>query len=100
LPDGPADDVYDSAKEIDPELPIVVITGYPDSEMLESHPGQGPVTVLKKPLKSEQLKQTSASRAQGSDQAGGLGCSPRCFFRSRLTPARDSSLVLPSYRRG
>src|SRR6266513_2354856 len=35
LPDGPADDVYDAAKEADPDLPIVVITGYPDSEMLD-----------------------------------------------------------------
>ena len=40
LPDGPADDVYDAAKEIDPQLPIVVITGYPDSNMLEPDPGE------------------------------------------------------------
>ena len=58
LPDGPADDVYDAAKEADPELPIVVITGYPDSEMLDRILAKGPVTVLKKPLKVEQLQQT------------------------------------------
>lgn len=58
LPDGPADDVYEMAKEIDPRLPIVVITGYPDSEMLNRILSKGPVTVLKKPLKVEQLKQT------------------------------------------
>jgi excisionase family DNA binding protein len=58
LPDGPADDVYDAAKEIDPNLPIVVITGYPDSAMLDRILARGPVTVLKKPLKIEQLKQT------------------------------------------
>src|SRR6476469_341329 len=58
LPDGPADDVYDVAKESDPNLPIVVITGYPDSEMLERILARGPVTVLKKPLKVEQLQQT------------------------------------------
>lgn len=58
LPDGPADEVYDTAKEIDPNLPIVVITGYPDSEMLDRILARGPVTVLKKPLKIEQLKQT------------------------------------------
>ncbi len=57
LPDGPADDVYDAAKEIDPQLPVVVITGYPDSEMLNRILARGPVTVLKKPLKPEQLKQ-------------------------------------------
>jgi excisionase family DNA binding protein len=58
LPDGPADDVYDVAKEADPNLPIVVITGYPDSEMLDRILAKGPVTVIKKPLKIEQLQQT------------------------------------------
>ena len=58
LPDGPADDVYEAAKEIDPNLPIVIITGYPDSAMLNRILTRGPVTVLKKPLKMEQLKQT------------------------------------------
>ena len=58
LPDGPADDVYEAAKESDPEMPIVVITGYPDSEMLDRILAKGPVTVLKKPLQVEQLQQT------------------------------------------
>jgi excisionase family DNA binding protein len=58
LPDGPADDVYDVAKEADPNLPIVVITGYPDSEILDRILAKGPVTVIKKPLKIEQLQQT------------------------------------------
>jgi excisionase family DNA binding protein len=58
LPDGPADDVYDVAKEADPNLPIVIITGYPDSEMLDRILAKGPVTVIKKPLKIEQLQQT------------------------------------------
>ena len=58
MPDGPADDVYEAAKEIDPDLPIVIITGYPDSEMLDRILAKGPVTVLKKPMQIEQLQQT------------------------------------------
>ena len=58
LPDGPADDVYDAAKKIDPELPIIIITGYPDSEMLDRILEKGPITVLKKPLQVDQLRQT------------------------------------------
>lgn len=58
LPDGAADDVYMAAKEIDADLPIVIITGYPDSDMLDRILEKGPVTVLKKPLQVEQLKQT------------------------------------------
>ncbi|PYK44771.1 MAG: transcriptional regulator, partial [Verrucomicrobia bacterium] len=34
LPDGPADDVYDFVKRDQPDCPVIIITGYPDSEML------------------------------------------------------------------
>jgi len=58
LPDGPADDVYDFVKREQPDCPIIIITGYPDSEMLDRILAKGPITVLKKPHKTEQLQQT------------------------------------------
>jgi excisionase family DNA binding protein len=58
LPDGPGDQVYKTAKQIDPGLNVIVITGYPDSEVLDRILQISPVTVLKKPLKIEQLNQT------------------------------------------
>ena len=58
LPDGPADDVYDFVKREQPDCPVIIITGYPDSEMLDRILSKGPITVLKKPLKTEQLQQT------------------------------------------
>ncbi len=58
LPDMEGDEVYRQAKKMDEELPIVIITGYPDSDMLDRILQIGPVTVLKKPLKFEQLNQT------------------------------------------
>ena len=58
LPDITGDQIYKEAKKIDPQLPIVIITGYPDSDMLDNILKFGPVTVLKKPLKVEQLAQT------------------------------------------
>ena len=58
LPDGTGDEVYKTAKQIDPDLNVIVITGYPDSEMLDRILQISPVTVLKKPLKIEQLHQT------------------------------------------
>jgi excisionase family DNA binding protein len=58
LPDAPGDQVYKTAKQIDPDLNVIVITGYPDSEMLDRILQISPVTVLKKPLKIQQLKQT------------------------------------------
>ena len=58
LPDAPGDQVYKTAKQIDFDLNVIVITGYPDSEMLDRILQISPVTVLKKPLKIEQLNQT------------------------------------------
>jgi excisionase family DNA binding protein len=58
LPDGPADDVYDFVKREQPDCPVIIITGYPDSEMLDRILAKGPITVLKKPFKTEQLQQT------------------------------------------
>lgn len=60
LPDTTGDEVYRQAKEIQPSLPIVIITGYPDSQMLDNILKLGPVTVLKKPLHVETLQQTMA----------------------------------------
>jgi DNA-binding NtrC family response regulator len=45
-------------KQIDPDLNVIVITGYPDSEILDRILQVSPVTVLKKPLKVQQLYQT------------------------------------------
>ena len=58
LSDAPGNQVYKTAKQIDPDLKVIVITGYPDSETLDRILQVSPVTVLKKPLKIEQLNQT------------------------------------------
>ncbi len=55
LPDIPGDELYGKLKEIHDDLPIVIITGYPDSEILSRILARGPVTVLKKPVELEQL---------------------------------------------
>jgi hypothetical protein len=51
--------VYKTAKQIDPDLNVIVITGYPDSEVLDRVLQISPVSVLKKPLKIGQLNQTA-----------------------------------------
>lgn len=58
LPDTTGDEVYKQAKQIQPDLPIVIITGYPDSQTLDNILKLGPVTVLKKPLEVAALQQT------------------------------------------
>ncbi len=57
LPDITGDEIYKQAKMLQPELPVVIITGYPDSQMFDNILKHGPVTVLKKPLQVEMLQQ-------------------------------------------
>ena len=59
LPDAPGDQVYVTAKQIDPDLNVIVITGYPDSEMLDRILQISPVTVLKKPLNRQKFASTA-----------------------------------------
>ncbi len=66
LPDIQGDEIFRQAREIDPDLPVVIITGYPDSEILDRILKHGPVSVLKKPLKVEQL--TQALKLMGHDR--------------------------------
>jgi DNA-binding NtrC family response regulator len=58
LPDAPGNQVYKTAKQIDPSLNVIVLTGYPDSEILDRILQVSPVTVLRKPLNVDQLNQT------------------------------------------
>ena len=55
LPDLPGDELYVRIKDKYPDVPVTVITGYPDSETLNRILSTGPVTVLKKPLDFGQL---------------------------------------------
>ena len=67
-PDAPGDQVYKTARQIDPDLNVIVITGYPDSEILHRILQVSPVTVLKKPLKVEQLNQTMKIQRVGPER--------------------------------
>ncbi len=58
LPDMPGDELYAELKAKHPDLPIVIITGYPDSEILTKILSSGPVTVIKKPIEFDQLNRT------------------------------------------
>lgn len=58
LPDIPGDELYAKIKAEQPDLPIVIITGYPDSEILTKILDSGPVTVIQKPIEYEMLNRT------------------------------------------
>ena len=58
LPDITGDVIYAVAKDKYPDMPVVIVTGYPDSEMMNNILKHGPVTLLRKPLKVEDLQET------------------------------------------
>ena len=58
LPDISGDEVYVEAKKIDADLPIVIVTAHADSDMMNNIMKHGPVTVLRKPLKTGDLEET------------------------------------------
>src|SRR5262249_11667791 len=70
LPDVPADQIYKKVKQIDPNLQVIVITGYSDSEMLDRILQVSPFTLLKKPLRVEQLNQTVMILGHNSPESG------------------------------
>ncbi len=49
LPDAPGDQVYKTPKHIDPDLKVIVITGYPDGEVVDRILRISPLTVWKAP---------------------------------------------------
>ena len=83
LPDIPGDEVYTQLKELHPDLPIVIITGDPDSEHLGKILSTGPAMVMKKPLEFERLN-------QAVKQLGHKGANPQPDVRARrLRPLQE-----------
>ncbi len=52
--------------EEDPKVPVIVITGYPDSEVMKEAMRHGPITLLAKPLRREQLLRAVRMALAGS----------------------------------
>jgi excisionase family DNA binding protein len=55
MPVMDGNELFMRIREIDERLPVVVITGYPESELLERVIQQGPFIVLKKPFESNDI---------------------------------------------
>lgn len=55
LPDIDGDKIYEKVVEIQPALHVIIITGLADTQIFDKILTLGPVTVLRKPLKVEQV---------------------------------------------
>lgn len=56
LPDMDGLEVLKRIKEYKSNLPVVIITGYPDSELMNQALELGPISVLKKPFSRKQIQ--------------------------------------------
>lgn len=56
LPDMNGVEVLKEIKKAKSDLPVVIITGYPDSEIMNQALELGPISVLKKPFNREQIR--------------------------------------------
>lgn len=56
LPDMSGVEVLKEIKKAKSDLPVVIITGYPDSEIMNQALELGPISVLKKPFNREQIR--------------------------------------------
>jgi len=72
LPDITGDVIYQRAKEIDPGLPIVIITATRTARCSTIFSSSARLTVLKKPLQVEQLNQTLRIPRSQVVREGGL----------------------------
>ena len=55
LPDIDGDKIYEKVVELQPNLHVIIITGLADAQIFDKILALGPVTVLRKPLKVEQV---------------------------------------------
>lgn len=55
LPDPRCLEVLQEIKRLRSDLPVVIITGYPDGEIINQALELGPISVLKKPVSKKQL---------------------------------------------
>ena len=56
LPDMNGVEILKEIKKAKSDLPVVIITGYPDSEIMTQALELGPISVLKKPFSREQIR--------------------------------------------
>ncbi len=55
IPELDGAELFRRIRQMDKELPVAIITGYPDSDLMRRAMEHGPFTVIKKPFNSDQI---------------------------------------------
>ncbi len=56
LPDISGVDILRTVKQKNPDQPVIIITGFPESELMDQALSLSPLSVIKKPFKKEQIQ--------------------------------------------
>lgn len=65
MPELDGAELFRRIRQIDKKVPVAIITGYPDSDMMRRAMEHGPFTVLKKPFTSDDILNTVRSFIEG-----------------------------------
>ena len=65
IPELDGAELFRHIRQIDKKLPVAIITGYPDGDLMRRAMEHGPFTVMKKPFNSDQILDIVRSFVQG-----------------------------------
>ncbi len=65
MPELNGAELFQRIRQMDNHIPVVVITGYPDSDLMGRSMEYGPFTIMKKPFHSDDILNTVRSFVQG-----------------------------------
>ena len=80
-------ETFRGIREVDPEVPVVIITAYPDSVLMAQALQVGPFAVMKKPLTLNELRQVLGSLQRSSGTAMGTSRVSRVSAANRASRA-------------
>lgn len=70
MPEIDGAELFRHIRETNKQVPVVIITGYPDSELMEKAMEHGPVLVMKKPFDSDAILNAVRSFVQSVSNKG------------------------------
>ena len=65
MPEFDGAELFRRIRQIDKRIPVIIITGYPDGEVMRRAMEHGPFTILKKPFTGDDLLNTVQSFVEG-----------------------------------
>ncbi len=66
MPEPDGAELFRQIRQMDKKIPVAIITGYPDSDLMRRAMKCGPFTVMQKPFSSDDILNIARSFVQGA----------------------------------